>query len=173
MIIHLDRIAEEPFDWQETLEVQAGELELEEVVGLSPIACRGQVRSTSTGHLLRATLSYRQTLQCPRCLGPTELPVENEIGLLIQVRDEPEDAPKERELEPEDLGVLVIPQPRLDTRPIVIEQLHLGVPMKALCRDDCAGLCTTCGQNLNEGLCDCPERDVDPRWRALTELQRR
>jgi uncharacterized protein len=43
--------------------------------------------------------------------------------------------------------------------------------MKALCDDDCAGLCSKCGQNLNKGKCECPAEDTDPRWAKLTELK--
>lgn len=61
----------------------------------------------------------------------------------------------EIELVEEDLGVVTLSEPLLDTRPIVIEQLHLGIPMKPLCREDCKGLCSRCGADLNEGPCSC------------------
>jgi uncharacterized protein len=43
----------------------------------------------------------------------------------------------------------------IDLDPLVREQVLLALPMHAVCRDDCKGLCGTCGQNLNEGQCDC------------------
>jgi uncharacterized protein len=47
----------------------------------------------------------------------------------------------------------------------------LAVPMKQLCSDDCKGLCLKCGKNLNEGLCDCTEEIIDPRWEAIQKLK--
>ncbi len=38
-------------------------------------------------------------------------------------------------------------------------------------RKDCAGLCPTCGKNLNEGKCRCPKNKIDPRWSKLAELK--
>jgi uncharacterized protein len=47
------------------------------------------------------------------------------------------------------------------------EQFYLAVPMKPLCRDDCAGLCPSCGTNLNRGSCGCTRDWEDPRFAAL------
>jgi uncharacterized protein len=68
---------------------------------------------------------------------------------------------EELELAEEDLNLVTVPEPLIDTRPIVIEQLHLAIPMKPLCREDCKGLCNQCGADLNEGSCGCgPVGDV-------------
>ena len=40
-----------------------------------------------------------------------------------------------------------------------------------LCKPDCAGLCSNCGANLNEGPCNCDKEDVDPRFAALRSLK--
>jgi uncharacterized protein len=48
--------------------------------------------------------------------------------------------------------------------------LLLSVPMQALCQPDCKGLCPTCGADWNEGPCDCPSEEVDPRWAGLADL---
>ncbi len=39
-----------------------------------------------------------------------------------------------------------------------------------LCREDCAGLCPSCGANLNAGACDCPPPSPDSRWDALRDV---
>jgi DUF177 domain-containing protein len=49
----------------------------------------------------------------------------------------------------------------------------LSVPMKKLCREDCKGLCYTCGKNLNEGSCDCEKQHADPRWQPLVDLKKK
>lgn len=38
------------------------------------------------------------------------------------------------------------------------------LPQRYLCREDCRGLCPTCGKNLNEGPCGCREDSGDPGW---------
>jgi uncharacterized protein len=47
----------------------------------------------------------------------------------------------------------------------------LAVPMKKLCKEDCKGLCPECGKNLNEGICNCKNNEIDPRWLPLQDLK--
>jgi uncharacterized protein len=58
----------------------------------------------------------------------------------------------------------------LDLMEAIRQYTLLTIPMKPLCREDCAGLCPNCGQNLNQGPCDCPVQDADPRWSKLAKL---
>ena len=59
----------------------------------------------------------------------------------------------------------------LDLAPLLREEAILAIPMDALCRPDCAGLCPECGKNLNEGPCDCQPEEIDPRLEALRKLR--
>ena len=43
----------------------------------------------------------------------------------------------------------------LDTTEDIREMLILNHPIRFLCNENCAGLCPTCGINLNEGVCSC------------------
>ncbi len=53
------------------------------------------------------------------------------------------------------------------------EQVLLATPVRALCREDCKGLCPQCGQNLNTGQCHCEPHISDPRWDALNEIKKK
>ncbi len=169
MIISLKKIGQEPFVWRESLSVSADSLRRQELLKLSEVACRGQVSVVSAGHLLQASLSYEQTLACSRCLGPVTEPVESQIELVISPRS-PEPTAGEVELEESDLNTLFVDDEQLDTRPILLEQLQLNIPMRSHCREDCAGLCPVCGANRNEATCECADQEVDPRWEALRAL---
>jgi uncharacterized protein len=54
---------------------------------------------------------------------------------------------------------------------MLLDGAGLAVPLNPLCQQDCAGICSRCGTDLNEGPCDCGE-DIDPRWSALQDLKR-
>ena len=58
----------------------------------------------------------------------------------------------------------------LDLREAIRQNLVLALPTKALCREDCAGLCDRCGKDLNEGPCDCAPEAGDERFAALRAL---
>ena len=169
MKIRLDQV-DEPFVWQETLEVPSSELDLPELVDIGAIQCHGKVRPMAESYLLQAVLSFVYELRCMRCLKPVTVPFSNELDLILEVGGGQAPDP-EQELEPDDLGLLRLEDPILETRPILIEQVHLSIPMKPLCKEDCAGLCASCGADLNAASCGC-ESVADPRWQGLAALKR-
>jgi uncharacterized protein len=170
MRVRLDRAREEPFLWDTVREIPAEAVGHPDLVDLGPVAWRGRVTYAESGFVLSASCSYRQTLSCIRCLRPVEQPVEARVEMLILQREGEEELGQELELEEEDLDVLVVSGEVLDLEPLLMEQLELNVPMKTLCRPDCAGICSSCGADLSAGPCDCSP-PTDPRWAALEELK--
>ena len=99
-------------------------------------------------------------IQCRRCLTDVEVDVEDDVHVLFAQPDD-EDSADDPDVYPID--------PRrgeLDLRPAVREQWLLATPAYVLCRDDCRGLCASCGTDLNSGTCDCAPK-TDSRWDAL------
>ena len=74
--------------------------------------------------------------------------------------------------EDSDLEVYILAGERLDLAEMLREQVILASPMNALCRENCLGLCQSCGRNRNQGRCGCPEpREVSP-FAILHELRK-
>jgi uncharacterized protein len=63
-----------------------------------------------------------------------------------------------------------IHQESVDLEVVAREAILLDLPLAPLCREECAGLCPTCGTDLNEGTCSCVPTVADPRWGALSVL---
>lgn len=51
------------------------------------------------------------------------------------------------------------------------QSIILALPSYPICRQDCRGVCPTCGKNLNEGPCTCQHAERDSRWEALDGLR--
>ena len=170
MLIQLDQIGDEPFHWEESPSISVESLGRSELSGLGGISWSGRVVRDLAGYRLEARLSYEQTLTCTRCLEPVARPVEEEIELAIET-GAAEPMLGEHELSASDLRTLFLDGDELDTTPILMEQLQLNIPMKPLCREDCAGLCPQCGADRNRAPCSCAESDVDPRWQALEQFR--
>jgi uncharacterized protein len=188
MRIWLDQVREEPFNWEETENIAPEALDRPEVLELGPVAWSGEVVYADPDYLLRGRLAYDQTLACIRCLRPHTVATSAEVELMIVVESHPRKPPPrpQRAVEAEhegellrlregDLDTVAVAEEVLDTRPLVLEQLQLNVPMKPLCRPDCRGLCPACGADLNErgGDCACAGPEPDPRWAALAALKGR
>jgi uncharacterized protein len=108
-------------------------------------------------------------LPCSRCLEPLKLPVAERFDLrylpVATVTVDPE-----REVNEEDLGTSYYQNDEIDLNELLREQFYLVLPMKPLCRQDCRGLCSQCGTNLNLGACGCAPTWVDPRLAVLKDL---
>jgi uncharacterized protein len=109
-------------------------------------------------------------LECSRCLEPFTLPVVADFDLRYVPRTE-NSGEGEREVEEDDLATAFYDEDQIDLGHLIMEQFQLALPMKALCKDECKGLCPNCGTNLNTASCDCNAKWEDPRLAALKNLK--
>ena len=118
---------------------------------------------------VRATYKGEFEILCARCLDPVHTPLAGEFDLLF--RPENVDAASgERAITEDETEIGYYETSGLLLEDVVREQVLLTLPGRTLCREDCKGLCAHCGQNLNEGSCNCAQTVVDPRWNALAGL---
>jgi uncharacterized protein len=54
-------------------------------------------------------------------------------------------------------GFVFLEDNSFDLMPLMSELFWLSWPFRLVCRPDCAGLCPTCGANLNEAPCNCSQ----------------
>jgi uncharacterized protein len=99
---------------------------------------------------------------CSRCLDEFRLALQIELAELFYFP--PSKAPEPTNYVIQETGVLDLVEP-------VREEFVLSLPIRALCRADCRGLCDQCGENLNLGPCSCDENEIDPRLAALLRLK--
>lgn len=114
---------------------------------------------------VRATLE----LACCRCLELFQLPVDEAFDVLYLPHAD-DAAEGERRVEDDDLTTAYYRGQVIDLGQLMLEQFYLAVPMKPLCREDCRGLCSLCGINLNAGQCACAPAWADPRLAPLRQL---
>ena len=58
----------------------------------------------------------------------------------------------------------------LDADKLICGEILIGWPTKILCSEDCKGICNVCGQNLNQGTCDCEDTGLDPRMSVIRDV---
>lgn len=120
--------------------------------------------------LLRAKVLAHAVFQCDRCAND----FRTEIRSVFETAYVWENTGSNRE-ESDDFHFLSPDTNIIDISKDVKEYTLLAVPLKLLCREDCAGLCPRCGRNLNEmpnGICTCPPKKIDSRWSALEKLRK-
>jgi uncharacterized protein len=151
------------YEIDETMEVIDG------ADGSCRIKGEAELLRTDRGILVRGKLDTSVRCVCSRCLEVFVCPLSLEIseeffptvdvitGLPLQVPQE-------------DNPFTIDEKHTLDLSEAVRQYALLSLPMKLVCRPDCAGLCPNCGANLNIERCRCSAPTPDPRWAKLNEL---
>jgi uncharacterized protein len=131
----------------------------------APLALDLRLESVTEGVLVTGTISAALTGQCGRCLDPVSDDLRVDICELFAYPDSATDETTEADEVHRISGEL------LDVEPVVRDAVVLGLPWTPLCRAECAGLCPTCGQRLDDLPPGHAHEVIDPRWAALEKLK--
>lgn len=168
MFVELSQIPEEGLD----LVYHPGDLALE-AEGLweprAPVEAAIRFERRGEGVMASGTFSTIVGLTCSRCSEPFALPVHDEFQVFF-TRPSSSREDEEVELSREELDVEFLVEDRIDVLNLIRENILLNLPVQPLCREECRGLCSRCGANLNEGLCGCQKDRIDPRLELLRKL---
>jgi uncharacterized protein len=196
MDLNLEAAFDEPTDLSHEFEIPSGRLERPELLSLSPVSFTGRLERAELGFVLSGRVAFSGVVACARCLAPVpfvrneeaswtfmpayEKPVEKPKapkaadGKAARAAKPPRDAEKNGdddgdELQTADLDVVYYDDLVVPFDHFIEEELQLDLPMKALCRDDCKGLCPQCGADRNAVPCACAP-PPDERWKSLKTL---
>ena len=124
-----------------------------------PVKVSGQVRNAAGALELTATAETVLDVRCDRCLKPIEVPCQVPVETLLA--EELEDAASDE--------IVLLDKGAVELDELFTTACILSLDGKHLCREDCKGLCPTCGKDLNEGPCSCG-KELDPRLAVLAKL---
>jgi uncharacterized protein len=139
----------------------------------SDVAVQVEARSFDLEVQLSGSFSLELQTGCSACLKDfvLEVPVAFSQTMRPKPREMPE-LPDELELSQQELSESYFEGDTIDIEALIREQILLALPMYPRCSEDCRGLCSGCGADLNNEQCSCKHDDVDPRWAALKSLDK-
>jgi uncharacterized protein len=125
-------------------------------------ALRGElvVDNVESRFLLSGCLEATGRAECSRCLAEFELSWDVPVEITI-LRDVETD---------EGEGDSLVVRQRageVDLAEALRESAVLALPQAPICREDCRGLCPSCGADRNTDSCNCADEESDPRWDGL------
>ena len=136
-----------------------------------PITDRSEANLTLTNVasgrvLVEGELQLTLSVPCDRCLQSVAVPLTvtflHEVTAPEGEGDISENASDEEQC--------FLSGYELDTDTLIDNEILIQMPVKVLCREDCKGICPTCGRNLNEGDCGCDNFVPDPRMAAIKDI---
>lgn len=126
----------------------------------TPVTLRGEIVNTAGVVRLEAEASFDFEAACDRCAADVkkhfEVPLEHCLVTTLNNEEDPFD-------------YILVENMQLNIERLTLEDIYLYLPAKFLCRDDCRGMCSRCGANLNETSCNC-KKEIDPRLEALLDF---
>lgn len=164
--INISRLSEGTHEYD--LETSPSELELDDHFD-GKIRVQVSLKKSGRQFFLAAEIQSAGLFECDRCLESFEKVVEAEYSILYSMESAGSGS-LESNGEVEE-NIFISPDTNIiDLGEDVRQYLLLSFPIKALCREDCEGLCLSCGTNLNKKQCACPKESIDLRWEALKNI---
>ena len=121
------------------------------------------VSATEDGVVAEGKINALTELSCSRCLDPFWQPIKIDFTEIFSAH------PVEGEADA--LGEQFLPADgSIDLTPILRDYAALDIPIRQICKEDCKGLCPTCGVNLNLEDCGHKQEHIDPRMEGLKAL---
>ena len=151
MKILLKNIKEERMEYKGTVDCKSIENNGDEILFTKPIMFSGTLRKGEDFVEIYGTVEAGYETNCHACGEKANCDMKFDI--FESFRREP--AEDEYEL----IGSEV------DFDEMILENIRLNLPIKILCKEDCKGICTMCGKNLNRDSCNCvtyEEEKVSP-----------
>lgn len=135
----------------------------------SPIHGHARIRRVDQGLLVDGWVDLILELECTRCLKAFEQPLHvNFEERFYPTVDVMTGAPL-RPIEEDDVFP-IDEHHQIDLSEAIRQATLLAIPMVTLCQEDCAGLCSQCGHDLNLGPCSCEPVEGDARLSVLKTL---
>jgi len=151
---------------EKTFEPDSLDFQGEDFRQIDPLTVKAVADLTGDEIGIRGVLKTRVETVCDRCLKRVPLPIEHSFDLIYRpmatiARNE------ELELPEDELDIGFYQGEGIALGDVLTEQVILAVPMKVICREDCRGLCPTCGVDRNAAACSCPAPQPTSPFAAL------
>ena len=131
---------------------------------IGDVVAKVTVEKSSRQMLLRGGVISNANFQCDRCLDEFKQHISPTFQTLYVWN-------YDDRAENDEVRILAPDKNIIDISDDVRDAVVLAVPLKLLCKEECAGLCPRCGKNLNhtaDGICDCAPKEADPRWDKIS-----
>lgn len=157
------QFAEEPERLNTTLDLQEELTQRSDVKAARPFQVQFQAQMSADLAVVNGEYIGEVDLLCSRCVCQFTEKMHIQMAHLFTQKQEIVEQDPDDEIE-------LIEEDQIDLIPYAEEDILLSVPLFPLCKSDCKGLCAKCGQDYNEGTCECNHETIDPRLEKLKKF---
>jgi len=136
----------------------------------TPLRSEAKIKKASGLVFISGKVQTILRLQCVRCLKEFSYPLSTTFELTLHpLKEAPSE--EERELGSEEMELNFFEGGEVHLSEIACEQVFLEIPYQPLCQEECKGLCSICGKDLNLSICNCVKEELKSGFSALKKLK--
>jgi uncharacterized protein len=150
----------------------AGEIDFDsnQLTQIGPLHAEGvaELLNNTLGEIrVRGHVRVEIEVPCDRCLDPVRFLIDRDFDLFYRPSTDEPVAAHEVEIDAGETEIGFYEGIGMELADVLREYVLLSLPMRLICRDECAGICPKCGKNRNAEDCGCVEEPLNDRWSAL------
>jgi uncharacterized protein len=175
LTLKLDEIPEEGLDLRWDEEVSSLSTYLKGLSNIdfdfeTPLQSEVEIKWAGRSVLITGKVQATLRMQCVRCLKEFSYPLSTTFELTLHpLKETPSE--EETELGSEEMESSFFEGGEIHLSEIACEQIFLEIPYQPLCREECEGLCSVCGKDLNLSSCECVKEEWTSGFSALKNLK--
>ncbi len=164
MILELRKFEKFPVHIELVDTTSKTDVKMDSVVSIDKTLLGLDIQRSDEEYFCQGQLEADATIECARCLKPFKQKLVNSTDFIATPFNDDGSITDDEDRVYYDANL------RAELWEIVRQTIILALSLKPLCREDCLGLCSQCGMNLNDKECKCTVKHIDPRLEPLKKL---
>ena len=168
MVFGIEEIGDEGLCFSFVLKKDQFEIDQAGVNVNVDITINGSLTRVDDDVYLKGAVMTSVVASCSRCLDTLLYSIDSGLKSHFVPSNDRFTSVRDVELHASDIDAEVYENQQIDLTQSIRDSILLAVPFMCLCKENCKGICSQCGKNLNQGLCNCKnESFTDPRMESL------
>jgi uncharacterized protein len=153
-------IVNQPVGYSHQFDFNLPKIQISDDLDLHHFTGSATIDRTPQGLFVRAEFKARLNQECVRCLSSFTQNIQWTMSELYAFNQKLIT----------DAGLILPEDTHIDIQPLIREYAMLEIPINPICKPDCKGLCSVCGEDLNARDCGHQSRSEESPFSVLKEL---
>jgi len=149
--INIGLLINQPIGYSRDFPFEVGDFFISPDLILHELTGTAVLGRTQPGLQVNADFQASIMVNCVRCLEDLKLPLHAVFEEIFTFETHPLSENEQ----------IISGDGYINLEPFVSDYLLLQIPIKPLCKHNCKGLCSICGQNLNQATCEHHKEPVE------------
>ena len=133
--------------------------------------CLAEITKKGDAYYLNGKYEIDVQAECDVCLQQVTIHLDNDFDLSLFTAEDRIEPDRDIEISVQEPNIDYYEGQKIHITQYFEDQLLLDMPITIRCREDCKGICPTCGVNRNTESCQCRDETVNSPFSILKDLK--